>query len=70
MNNSGYCPICGNHFEYGIVVDGICEECYINQQTIEKPDDKEWWLQYGFKSEEEYDEAWNDWYENRGFIKF
>lgn len=61
---SGCCPICGNHFEYGIVIDGICEECYINQQIPPEPKVEEWEY-YGFNSKEEYEKYWQEWFENR-----
>lgn len=32
------CPCCGNHVGYGIMIDGVCEECYINRQNQFEPD--------------------------------
>lgn len=37
-DESGICPVCGNHFGYGIVIDGMCEDCYINQQKLHEQD--------------------------------
>ena len=51
-SESGVCPICGNHFGYGVVIDGICEDCYINQQTNERFD-------YGEDLKEEENEIRN-----------
>ena len=37
-DESGICPVCGNHFGYGIVIDGMCEDCYTNQQKLHEQD--------------------------------
>ena len=58
---SGCCPICGNQFGYGISIDGICEECYINQQIPPEPKVEEW--EYSFNSKEEYEKYWEEEYE-------
>ena len=32
------CPCCGNHIGYGIMIDGVCEECYINRRNQFEPE--------------------------------
>ena len=58
-DDSGVCPCCGNHFGYGVVIDGMCEECYIQKYSeLGRPEPEcEEWEYYGFNSKEEF-EKW------------
>lgn len=46
-------------FGYGVVINGVCEECYISQQMEQEqstPECEEWEY-FGFKTKEEF-EKW------------
>ena len=61
-DDSGVCPCCGNHFGYGVVIDGMCEECYIQQHSeLERPEPEcEEWEYYCFNSKEEFEKWFED----------
>lgn len=56
-SETGICPSCGNHFGYGVVINGVCEECYISQQMEQSTPECEEWEYFGFKTKEEF-EKW------------
>ena len=55
-SETGICPSCGNHFGFGIVINGVCEECYISQQMEQQEPECEEWEYFGFKTKEEFEE--------------